>query len=305
MAVATGPRHRSGPRVRVLSGVDTIRAMTPLEFTAVALVLSAGAGLHGSLLGLGGGIIVVPAMTLLLRVHIRYAIGASVVSVIATSSGAAAAYVRERLANLRLGMLLEVATTAGALTGAYLAGVVGGRWLYLIFGCVLAYTAVAMFLNGGNKARGSADGPDRLADRLCLHGEYEDPAIGRRVAYRVQNTALGLVLSWVAGAVSGLLGIGGGVLKVPVMNLRMGRPIKAATATSNFMIGVTATASAGVYFLRGDIDPFVAAPVVVGVTLGATVGSLLMGRLRSDRLRLLFVGVLAFLCVEMLLKGLQ
>jgi uncharacterized membrane protein YfcA len=220
------------------------------------------------------------------------------------SSGAAAAYVRERLANLRLGMLLEVATTAGALTGAYLAGVVAGRWLYLIFGCVLAYTAVAMFLNGGNKAAAD-DGADRLADRLRLHGEYDDPALGRRVTYRVRGTRLGLALSYVAGTVSGLLGIGGGVLKVPVMNLKMGLPMKAATATSNFMIGVTAAASAGVYFLRGDIDPFVAAPVVVGVTLGATAGSLMMGRLRAGWLRLLFVGVLAVLCVEMLLKGLR
>jgi uncharacterized protein len=278
--------------------------MTPLDFTLVTFVISVVAGLLGALLGLGGGIIVVPALTLLLDVHIRYAIGASIVAVIATSSGAAAAYVRERLANLRLGMLLEVATTAGAITGAYLAGMITGRWLYLIFAAVLAYTAAAMFFRRDDKPSASPKRTDPLADRLVLHGRYYDPALQHRVAYDVARTRLGLALSYVAGTVSGLLGIGGGVLKVPVMNVAMHLPMKAATATSNLMIGVTAAASAGVYFLRGDIHPFVAAPVVLGVTLGATFGSLLMGRLPASWLRLLFVILLTLLCVQMLMKGL-
>src|SRR4051812_24290119 len=191
--------------------------MTPLEFTFIAFGISIVAGLLGSLLGLGGGIIVIPALTLLLHINIRYAIGASIVSVIATSSGAAAGYVRERLTNLRVAMFLELATTAGALAGAFLAGVVSGRWLFVVFGVVLAYSAIMML------ARKRRDGlesvpPDRLADRLQLHGSYFDEATGVERAYRVTHTGVGLGLMLVAGAVSGLLGIGSGALKVPAMD---------------------------------------------------------------------------------------
>src|SRR4051812_33831279 len=190
--------------------------MTPLMFTFVTLAISLAAGLLGSLLGLGGGIIVVPALTLLLHVNIRYAIGASIVSVIATSSGAAAAYVREHLTNLRVAMLLEIGTTTGALTGAYLAGVVGGRWLFVIFGLVLGYSALAMLRKRKDEA-GVAVPPDRLADRLRLHDSYYDEAAGRTIKYRVTHAPLGLM--YAAGVVSGLLGIGSGALKVPAMDL--------------------------------------------------------------------------------------
>lgn len=277
--------------------------MTPLVFILAVFAVAVAAGLLGSMLGLGGGIIVVPALTLAFGVPIRFAIGASIVSVIATSTGAAAAYVRERLTNLRLAMLLEVATTAGALGGAYLAGVIPPVWLQRIFAFVLVYTAVAMWLK-----KEGAVGPiwqprDLLADRLRLHGAYYDPSLQREVSYEVRRTRVGLCLSTLAGAVSGMLGLGGGVLKVPVMTLAMNVPMKAATATSNFMIGVTAAASAGVYFLRGDIDPFVAAPVLLGVTVGATVGSRLLGRTRGSLLRGIFVVLLVFLCVQMVLKA--
>lgn len=275
--------------------------MTPLAFTLCTLAVAIGAGVFGALLGLGGGIIVIPALTLGLGVDIRLAIGASIVSVIATSSGAAASYVRAHLANMRLGMLLEASTTIGALSGATLAGILSPRWLYLVFSVVMAYTAVEM-LRGPQEERLQAR-PDPMADYLRLHGSYFDPAAGKQVVYRVSGTKFGLGVSFLAGAVSGLLGIGGGPIKVPAMHLGMGVPMKAATATSNFMIGVTAAASAGVYFSRGEIVPFVAAPVAAGVLTGALIGSRLLGRLHSRRIRTLFVLVLAYISVQMFWRG--
>jgi uncharacterized membrane protein YfcA len=277
--------------------------MTPLEFTLVSFVIAVVAGMLGSLLGLGGGIIVIPALTLLLKIDIRHAIGASVITVIATSSGAAAAYVRERMTNLRVAMLLEIGTTLGALTGAYLAGLVSPRLLYIIFGVVMGYSSLAMF----RKRKEHLDAepsPSPLADRLRLHGSYYDEAAGREIVYRVANTQIGLALMYVAGVVSGLLGIGSGALKVPAMDLAMHLPIKVSTATSNFMMGVTAAASAGIYFMRGDINPMVAAPVAAGVLLGATAGSRLLGRLKSSTIRTVFVIVLLWVSIQMLLKGL-
>ena len=278
--------------------------MTPLTFTLVTFGISIAAGVLGSLLGLGGGIIVVPALTLFLHIDIRYAIGASIVSVIATSSGAASAYVRERLTNLRVAMSLEVATTTGALSGAYVGGMIGGRWLYIIFGLMLAYSAIAMLRK--RKELAGQDVPrDVIADKLKLHDSYFDPALAKEISYRVTHTSLGVVLMYIAGVVSGLLGIGSGALKVPAMDLAMRLPMKVSTATSNFMIGVTAAASAGVFFSRGDINPFVAAPVAAGVLLGATAGSLLLGRLKSSVVRGTFIIVLIWISLEMLWKGVR
>ncbi|NOJ78497.1 sulfite exporter TauE/SafE family protein [Myxococcus xanthus] len=277
--------------------------MTPFLFMLVVLGFSVGAGLLGSLLGIGGGLILIPVLTLLLKVDIQYAVGASIVSVIATSSGAAAAYVRDRMANTRVAMFLELATTAGALSGAYMSGLVGGRGVYLVFGGVMAWSALVML----RRMRASAEAPvpaDALADRLALHGSYWDESQGREVSYRVTRPLTGLGLMYVAGTVSGMLGIGSGALKVPAMDLAMRLPLKVSTATSNFMIGVTAAASAGVYFARGNIDPFIAGPVCVGVTLGAWLGSRhLMARVNSTWLRALFVGVLLWVALEMLRKG--
>src|SRR5581483_9433696 len=278
--------------------------MTPLTFTLTVFGISVGAGVLGSLLGLGGGIIVVPALTLLLHVDIRFAIGASIVSVIATSSGAAAAYVREGMTNLRVAMFLELGTTAGALSGAYLAGVVPVRTLYLVFGVVMGYSALAMFRKRHTELAAVVPA-DGLADRLRLHSSYTDDALGRDVEYRVAGSKVGLALMYVAGVVSGLLGIGSGALKVPAMDLAMRLPIKVSTATSNFMIGVTAAASAGVYFARGHVDPFVAGPVAMGVLVGALGGSRLLGRLHSSVIRKVFVIVLLWVSLEMLLKGLR
>ncbi|QAT84092.1 hypothetical protein EJ065_2515 [Corallococcus coralloides] len=279
---------------------------TPFNFVAIVLCVSIGAGLLGSLLGLGGGLILIPVLTLVLKVDIRYAVGASIVSVIATSSGAAAAYVRDGLANMRVAMFLELATVAGAVTGAMLAGAVSGRALYFLFGAVMAYSALAMLRKLREDGRPREEPPpDALADRLGLHGSYYDVSTGGEVTYRVHRPLMGLGLMYLAGTVSGLLGIGSGALKVPAMDLAMGLPIKVSTATSNFMIGVTAAASAGIYFARGDIDPFIAGPVCVGVTLGAFMGSRYLTKLKSGSLRMLFVAVLLWVSYEMLSKGIQ
>ena len=277
--------------------------MTPLAFVLLVFAISLVAGFLGSLLGLGGGIIVVPALTLLLGVDIRLAIGASIISVIATSSGAAAAYVRERLANLRVAMFLEIGTTLGAISGAYLAGIIHARLLFILFGALLGYSAVAMLRKQPHAAAADV-APSALADRLQLHGSYYDEALGREIPYRVTHPGLGLGLMYLAGAASGLLGIGSGALKVPAMDLAMHLPMKASTATSNFMIGVTAAASAGLYFMRGQIDPFLAGPVAAGVLVGATVGSRFLGRIGGRSIRVVFVAVLILVSLQMLWKGL-
>ena len=234
--------------------------MTPLEFVLICFAVSIAAGFLGSLLGLGGGLIVIPALTLALQVDIRYAIGASIVSIIATSSGAAAAYVRERMTNLRVAMVLEIATTLGALTGGYLSGRIAGalavRGLRRRHGRLGGDDAAQAPQRGQRRRRGHAVGelPAPAAAVITT------PRSTRKCAYRVVRARLGLALMYVAGMMSGLLGIGSGVLKVPAMDLGMRLPIKVSTATSNFMIGVTAAASAGLYFARGDINPFIAGP---------------------------------------------
>ena len=278
--------------------------MTPIEFLLLTLIASMGAGFLGSLLGLGGGIIIVPFLTLAMGVDIRYAIGASIVSVIATSSGAAAAYLRDHITNIRIGMFLEIATTTGAMSGALLAGVLDGPFLYLLFAAILGYSAVSM-LRRPTRTAGNVNVPhDRVADALGLSGSYYDAALGRTVEYRASGGILGLILMYIAGGVSGLLGIGSGVLKVPAMDIAMYLPMKVSTATSNFMIGVTAAASAGVYFTRGQINPFIAAPVAVGVLIGATVGTRIMTKTKSTQLRRIFVVIVLIVAAQMLVRGL-
>jgi hypothetical protein len=275
--------------------------MTPLVFVIVVFLISLVAGFLGALLGLGGGLIVIPALTLLLHVDIRLAIGASIISVIATSSGAAAAYVREHIANIRVAMFLELGTTTGAITGAYLAGRVHPRFLYLLFGAMLGYSAVAM-LKGVHSAHFSRP-VGRTSRWLRLSSNYYDAASNEHVEYPVHRPILGLALMYGAGTASGLLGIGSGALKVPAMDLGMGLPMKVSTATSNLMIGVTAAASAGLYFARGQIDPFIAAPVALGVLGGALAGSHYLGRIQSERLRKVFIIVLLVIAVQMIWKG--
>ena len=278
--------------------------MTPLTFVLVVIAMAFVAGVLGSLLGLGGGMIVVPALTLLLGIDIRLAIGASIISVIATSSGAAAAYVRDRLANLRVAMFLELGTTAGAITGAWVAGILHPRWLFVLFGLILGYSALAM-LKPRPRDVVRHHGETRLAHRLRLQSSYFDDARGEEVVYDPTRPMFGLALMYIAGIVSGLLGIGSGALKVPAMDLAMELPIKVSTATSNFMIGVTAAASAGLYFARGQIAPFVAAPVAIGVLLGAFAGSKLLSRVSSRAIRRTFVVVLVVVSLQMLVRGIR
>ena len=277
--------------------------MTPLAFVLVVFGISLLAGFLGSLLGLGGGLIVVPALTLMLGVDIRLAIGASIVSVIATSSGAAAAFIRDRMANMRVAMFLELGTAAGAITGAYLAGVIPPRLLFVLFGAIIGYSAYAMLRGRGKEQRELEAGP--WARHLKLKSSYYDDAADQHVHYQPVRARMGLALMYVAGCVSGLLGIGSGALKVPAMDLAMDLPIKVSTATSNFMIGVTAAASAGVYFSRGQIDPFIAAPVAIGVLAGAYTGAHTLGRIGSATVRVIFVVVLTIISAQMLWKGVR
>ena len=276
--------------------------MAAILFLIETFLVSIGAGVFGALLGLGGGVILVPILTLVLGIDIHYAIGASIVSVIATSSGAAAAYLRDGVSNIRVAMFLEIGTTLGAIFGAFIAGFVGGPGLFIVFGLVLTYSAYAMFRHrDAELPTGVEMGP--LANFLHLGSSYYDTVLNRLVAYNVRGARYGLPLMFIAGAVSGLLGIGSGVLKVPAMDIAMKLPMKVSTATSNFMIGVTAAASAGVYFIRGDVNPFIAAPVAMGVLIGATLGTRVMMRMRSTMIRRVFIVVLVFVALQMLVKG--
>ncbi len=267
------------------------------------LILSVIAGIFGSILGLGGGIIITPALTLLFGIDIRYAIGASIVSVIATSSGAAVAYVRDKITNMRIGMFLEIATTIGAITGAFISGLIDPKYLYVIFGILLFYSAIAM-VKKKNEELPEVVIAHPIANKLRLNGEYHDKVLNKDIAYNVTGVYGGLGMMYVAGVISGLLGIGSGIFKVMAMDLFMKLPLKVSSATSNFMIGVTAAASAGVYLLRGDIDPKIAAPVALGVLIGATIGAKIMENLRSKTIRMIFIPVLAFVSIQMIVKGL-
>ncbi|MCC7496185.1 MAG: sulfite exporter TauE/SafE family protein [Bryobacterales bacterium] len=281
-----------------------LATLDPLQFGGLVLAFSFVAGLLGALLGLGGGIIVTPLLTLAFGLDIHIAIGASLLSVIATSSGAAAAYAREGLANLRVSMMLEIGTTSGAMSGALLAGLVHRRFLFLTFGLILGYSALRMLQNHRDKAMSSVP-HSAIADRLRLHDRYYDEAERRWISYRVARPGIGLVLMYIAGLVSGFLGIGSGALKVPAMDMTMRLPIKVSTASSNFMMGVTAAASASVYFARGDIHPLVAGPVAAGVLIGATIGSRVLGQTKSRSIRIAFVIVLLIVSVQMLIRGAQ
>jgi uncharacterized membrane protein YfcA len=266
------------------------------------LLLSIVAGVFGSILGLGGGIIITPALTLMFGIDIKYAIGASIVSVIATSSGAAVAYIKDKITNVRIGMFLEIATTIGAITGAFIGGLISSKYLYIIFGVLLLYSAFAMLKKGKQELPQDVH-MHPLAQKLRLGGEYFDKALNKKVEYNVDGVYGGFGMMYAAGVISGLLGIGSGVFKVMAMDLFMRLPLKVSSATSNFMIGVTAAASSGVYLLRGSIDPRIAAPVALGVLAGATAGTRIMQNLKSKTIRKIFIPVLAYVSIEMIIKG--
>jgi len=276
--------------------------MTALSFTLVVWAISTLAGFLGALTGLGGGVVVVPALTLALGVDMKYAIGASLVSVIATSSGAAAAYVKEGFSNIRIGMFLEIATTSGAILGAFLTGYIGTSALAVIFGLVLIQAAYETVFNAPHEG-GPAIQSDTLGDRLRFAGTY--PANGMEREYKVRNVRTGFGIMFGAGTLSGLLGIGSGAMKVIAMDRAMKVPFKVSTTTSNFMIGVTAAASAGVYLSRGYIDPRVAMPVMLGVLGGALLGSKVLVHAPVRTLRMVFATVIFALAIEMIVNGLR
>jgi uncharacterized protein len=275
--------------------------MTNLEFTPLVFGISAVAGCLGALTGLGGGVVVTPALTLLLGVDIRYAIGASLVSVIATSSGAAAAFVREGYSNIRIGMFLEIATTLGALLGAFLATRTPTAILSVIFGLVLLHAAWQS--SRGQRHSDKAEAPDSLAEGLKLNGSYPSPDGPRK--YQVSHVKTGFSLMFGAGTLSGLLGIGSGALKVIAMDQAMHVPFKVSTTTSNFMIGVTAAASAGIYLSRGYIEPGLAMPVMLGVLAGSILGARQLIGARVRVLRWIFAGVVGVMALEMIFTGVQ
>jgi uncharacterized membrane protein YfcA len=275
----------------------------PVEFVALVFATALLAGGIGAVLGLGGGILLVPILSMFFGVNLHYAMGASLVSVIATSSGAAAAYLRQGVSNIRIGLFLVMATTTGALVGAALAGVVPARALQLILGLALAYSAYTT-VRSLNVELPPELPVDPLALRFDLQGSYYDLRLGQEVKYRAARVRGGFVAMFGAGVLSGLLGIGSGAFKVLAMDYLMRLPMKVSTATSNFMIGITAAASAGVYFSRGDIHPLIATPVAVGVLVGASLGTMLTARLRNATLRKIFLPVIVYLAGAMILHGL-
>jgi uncharacterized membrane protein YfcA len=276
-------------------------SLSVLLFTVLVALGAVAAGFLGSLTGLGGGVVLVPLLVLGLGVDLRYAAGASLVSVIATSSGAAAAYVKEGYTNIRLGMFLEIATTFGALVGAYVAADVPASALAVVFGLVL-FLSACLSRKSHVDAETSDQPSDPLALRLRLDTSYPTPHGPQ--PYHVRRVPLGFGIMFVAGILSGLLGIGSGAFKVLALDQAMRAPFKVSTTTSNFMIGVTAAASAGVYLGRGYIDPGLAMPVALGVLLGSFLGTRVLVAARVGALRLLFVLVILALGLEMIYKGL-
>ena len=272
--------------------------MNVLEFTGIVFAVSVLAGFLGALTGLGGGVVVTPALMVLLGVDLHYAMGASLVSVIATSSGAAAAYVREGFSNVRIGMFLEIATTLGAVAGAHLVAIVPTSALAIIFGLVLLYSAWHSLEEPKEHASTHSD---PLAERLKLDGSY--PGAEGPIRYAAQRVKAGFSVMFGAGLLSGLLGIGSGALKVIAMDQFMRLPFKVSTTTSNFMIGVTAAASAGIYLSRGYIDPRLTMPVMLGVLAGSLTGARLLVGAKPKALRMVFAAVIAVLAAEMVYTG--
>ena len=265
-------------------------------------VAAFGASALGGVLGMASGIFIVPILTLLFGVDIHVAIGASIISVIACSCGSAAPFLKGRLTNIRLAIVLETATTLGALSGVFLIGIVSTSVLYGLFAVILALSAKQMMARRREAIDASAPNVNSWATVLRLHSSFPDQMSGQDVPYLVGRVPLGMVLMYAAGLVSALLGIGSGVLKIPAMDTALRLPIKVSSATSNFMIGVTAAASAGAYFMKGDIDIGIAGPIALGSVVGALLGARLLMGLPADKLRVFFVIVLSLLAVQMFLS---
>ena len=277
--------------------------MTEPYFDIAVGVASFFAGVLGALIGLGGGIIITPLLVLVFGIDLRYAMGAALCSVIATSSGAAAAYLRDGISNMKIGLFLCIATTIGAVCGALLATVLDQSLLAVIFGVALLATVV-LSLGKKSESRLLPAGSDPLALKLDLPGELPGPD-GEKYTYGVAAVIPGFCVMWVAGVLSGLLGIGSGAFKVLAMDQIMKLPFKVTTATSNFMIGVTAAASVGIYLKKGYLDPALVSPVALGVLVGAFVGAKLLTIAPVKLLRVVFLTAVSFIAVQMILKGLH
>ena len=281
-----------------------------ITFIIAALLAAVFAGFLGALFGIGGGAIIVPVLTVFMGLPIHEAIAISIVSVIATSNAGGSSYVEQRITNIKLAMFLEVATTAGALVGSVVALLLKSWVLFMIFGVLLAYMAVTSFKTRTRDEARIAKGDfgsisqDRVSKYLGLTGSYRDASEKKEVSYLVSRAPEGAMVSSLAGVVSGLLGIGGGVIKVAAMNLFMNVPLKAAVATSKFMIGVTAATGALLFFIAGLVDVYVIAPVAIGTTIGATVGTWVMNRIRTSTLKVAFGLLVAYLAYTMIAQGL-
>ena len=275
--------------------------MTILVFSVILFLGALIAGLLGSLTGLGGGVVLIPLLTLVFKVDIHYAIGTSLISVIATSSGAAAAYVKEGITNIRLGMFLELATTAGAIGGAFLATYLPTSVIAILFGVILILSALLSFARPADPV--TVGEPSVLSQKLRLNNSFPTPEGEKH--YLVKNVVGGFIMMNIAGMISGLLGIGSGALKVIAMDNIMRIPFKVSTTTSNFMIGVTAAASVGIYLKRGYIDPGLSMPVMLGVLGGAFLGSRMLTKAKTKSLKMLFALVILVLAAEMIYNGIN
>lgn len=275
-----------------------------LNQALILMLTGLAAGVLGAILGIGGGMIVTPVMTMLMGLPIQYAIAASVIAVIATSSGATIAYLRDDLLNLRVAMFLEIATTVGAIIGAIAAGFVPGNILYWLFGALLIFSTYNMVRKLiGKKDAIPAPKNDEIADKMRLNGSYYDKAAMKQVDYSVTNVPGGFAMMFGAGLASGMLGIGSGAFKVIAMDTIMHMPLKPSSATSNLMMGVTAAASATVYFFNGSLQPQIAAPLAIGILIGATIGTRVMVLLPTRVLRMIFVPIMGYMGIQMVLKG--
>lgn len=271
----------------------------------IMLLVGLFAGTVGSILGIGGGLIVTPILTWAMGVDIKHAIAASIVVVIATSSGSAIAYLKDDVINLRAAMFLEIFTTIGGLCGALITGMIAPWILYILFSLWLMYSVINML----NKIRINRSGlreyvkPDKIATKLKLNNSYFDKNLNKQIDYNVTRVPLGCTLMFFAGLLSGILGIGSGIFKVIAMDNAMKMPLKPSNATSNLMMGVTAAASAIVYFFNGMITPEIAVPVIIGVLIGAAIGTRIMPKLHPMVIRIIFVIVTSIFCVQMIMKA--
>lgn len=275
-----------------------------LNSIMIMLIVGIAVGVLGSILGIGGGMIITPVLTLGFGLDIKYAIGASIIAVIATSSGATIAYLKDNVLNLRVAMFLEIATSIGAIMGALLTGVIRPIFLYLLFGLLLFFSGANMVRKlWGKQVPTNADSDDSIAKKLKLNGSYYDKNLHKQVDYKVTNVPSGITIMFGAGIASGLLGIGSGAFKVIAMDTFMKMPLKPSSSTSNLMMGVTAAASATIYFFNGSILPQIAVPMALGIIVGAAVGSRVMQIMPVRMLRMIFIPILLYLGLQMILKG--